>query len=80
MSSQSPCALGSMSQEPHPLLQIRASRVGAAAGTRKHHSSVILSGASSVSHWETAIAAASRYVVVLIWTVFVSFHIVSVYK
>lgn len=83
LSSQSPCALGRMSQEPHPLLRIQASTVGAAAGTCKQHSSFTLSGASCVCVCLTGrrqSAGASRHVVVLIWTVFVSFHIVSVYK
>lgn len=48
VSSQSPCALGRMSQEPRPLLRIQASTVGAAAGTRTQHSSFTLSGASWV--------------------------------
>ena len=69
-----------MSQEPHPLLRIQASTVGAAAGTWKQtaasHSRVLrvcLTGRRQSG-------GASRHGVVLIWTVFVSFHVVSVYK
>lgn len=42
VSSQSPCTLGRMSQEAHPLLRIQASTGGAAAGTWKQHSGFTL--------------------------------------
>lgn len=83
VTSQSLCALGRMIQEPPCLLLWIQVSTAAAAGTWKQRSSSVHTLQVHLSvclMGRRQSADTSRHIVVLIWTVFVSLHIVSVYK